>query len=249
MKAFIGLWYVPGLLNWNNNDITFAYSQIYGNKIFNATMSIKRFQFLCENLHFDDISSRNTRFHHDRTAAIRDLFESFVRNCEKVMHPDVSPSLDETQYLTRVGVVFRQCNKDKPVKYGLSFRSINSAEVPYTYTSVIYAGKPVDKSGPYYVQTTHNVDKYLDNSLTREAYIKGYNLSTDRFYTSIEIANWLLEKKCNLCLHHQRKPSRNQEPKEFCQQGITKHKGVLGQGEHNPQCHLLRSQHKIFRKT
>ena len=157
-------------------------------------MSIKRFQFLCENLHFDDISSRNTRFHHDRTAAIRDLFESFVRNCEKVMHPDVSPSLDETQYLTRVGVVFRQCNKDKPVKYGLSFRSINSAEVPYTYTSVIYAGKPVDKSGPYYVQTTHNVDKYLDNSLTREAYIKGYNLSTDRFYTSIEIANWLLEK-------------------------------------------------------
>ena len=43
MKAFIGLWYIRGLLNWNNNDITFAYSQIYGNKIFSATMSIKRF--------------------------------------------------------------------------------------------------------------------------------------------------------------------------------------------------------------
>ena len=129
-------------------------------------MSIKRFQFLCENLHFYDISSRNTRFHHDRTAAIRDLFESFVRNCEKVIH----------------------------------------------------------------VQTTHNVVKYLHSSLTREAYIKGYDLSTDRFYTSIEIANWLLEKKCNLCQHHQRKPSRNQGPKEFGQQGITKHKGVLGQG-------------------
>ena len=68
-----------GLLNWNNNDIKFAYSQIYVNKIFNATMSIKRFPFLFANPHFDDISSRNTHFQHDRAAAVRDIFESFVR--------------------------------------------------------------------------------------------------------------------------------------------------------------------------
>ena len=80
MKAFIGLWYIRRLLNWNNNGIAFAYSQIYGNKIFNATMSIKRFRFLCANLHFDGISSRNTCIQHD-FAAIRDIFESFVRNC------------------------------------------------------------------------------------------------------------------------------------------------------------------------
>ena len=121
MKAFIGLWYIRGLLNWNNNGITFAYSQIYGNKIFNATMSIKRFQFLCANLLFDDISSRNTRFQHDCAAAIRDLLESFFCNCKKVMHHDVHLSLDETLYPTRVGVAFRQHNKDKPAKYGLLF--------------------------------------------------------------------------------------------------------------------------------
>ena len=48
--------------------------------------------------------------------------------------------------------------------------------------------------GPYYVQTTDDIVKCLVNSLTREANIKRRNLSTDRFYTSIEIANWLLEK-------------------------------------------------------
>ena len=157
-------------------------------------MCIKRFRFLCANLRFDGISSRNTCFQHDRAAAIRDIFESFVLNCEKVMHPDVYLSLDETLYPARVGVVFRQYNKDKPAKYGLFFWSINSAEVTYTYTSVIYTGKPVDKPGPYYAQTTNDIIKYLVNSLTREANIKGRNLSTDRFYTSIEIANWLLEK-------------------------------------------------------
>ena len=103
-------------------------------------------------------------------------------------------SLDETLYPTRVGVAFRQCNKDKPAKYGLLFRSINSAKVLYTYTSIFFAGKPVDKPGPHYIQTMDDIVKYLVNSLTREANIKGCNLFTDRFYTSIVIANWLLEK-------------------------------------------------------
>ena len=113
---------------------------------FNATISIKRFRFLSANLCFDDISSRNTGFQHDLAAAVRDLFEFFVRNSEKAMHPNVYLSLDETLYPVRVGVVFRQYNKDKPAKYGLLFRSINSAEVLCTYTSVIYAGKNVGLS-------------------------------------------------------------------------------------------------------
>ena len=137
---------------------------------------------------------RNTRFQHDHAAAIRDRFESFVRNCKKVMHPDVYLSLDETIYRTRVGAAFRQYNKGKPATYGLLFRSINSAEVLYTYTSIIYVVKPVDKSSPYYAQIMDHIVKYLVNSLTREANIKGHNLSADRFYASIEIANWLLGK-------------------------------------------------------
>ena len=110
------------------------------------------------------------------------------------MHRVVYLSLDETLYPTRVGVAFRQYNKDKPAKCGLLFQSINSAKAPYTYTSVIYAGKPLDEPGPHYVQTTDDIVKYLVNSLARETNIKGRNLSTGRFYTSIEIANWLLEK-------------------------------------------------------
>ena len=88
------------------------------------------------------------------------------------MHLDVYLSLDKTLYPTRAGVAFRQYNKDKPAKYELLFRSINSAEVLYTYTSVIYAGKPIDKPGPYYIQTTDDIVKYLANSLTRDANIK-----------------------------------------------------------------------------
>ena len=105
------------------------------------------------------------------------------------MHPDVYLSLDETLYSTGVGITFCQYNKEKPAKYGLLFQSINSAKVPYTYISVIYAGKPVDIPGLQYVQTTDDIVKYLVNNLTRIANIKGLNISTYRLYTYIEIAN------------------------------------------------------------
>lgn len=198
MKAFIGLWYIRGLLNWTFHDITTVYSREYGNKIFNATMSIKRFRFLCANIRFDDINTREEHFQHDRAAAIRLLFETFMSNCKKVMNPDGYLSLDETLYPTRVGVAFRQYNKSKPAKYGLLFRSINSAEMPYTYSAVLYAGKPPGQPGEHYITGTDDIVKYLVTSLSDRVNTQGRNISCDRFYTSIELANWLLEKKMTI---------------------------------------------------
>ena len=81
--------------------------------------------------------------------------------------------------MLRVGVAFRQYNKNKPAKYGLLFCSINSAEIPYTYSSTLYAGKPPGEPNEHYLTSTDDIIKHL----------------CDRFYTSINIANWLLEKK------------------------------------------------------
>ena len=198
MKAFIGLWYICGLLNWTFHDITTAYSSVYGHKIFNATMSIKRFRFLCSNIRFDDITTRADRFKHDRAAAVRMVFESFVENCENAMVPDSYLSLDETLYPTRVGVAFRQYNKSKPAKYGLLFRSINSAEMPYTYTSILYAGKPTGEPNEYYISSTDDIVKYLVTSLIDQVNMQGRSISCDRYYTSIELANWLLDKKMTI---------------------------------------------------
>ena len=66
----------------------------------------------------------------------------FIRRCASILVPEEFLSLDETLFPTRVGVGFCQYNKSKPAKYGLLFRSLNSASVPYTYTSLVYAGKP-----------------------------------------------------------------------------------------------------------
>ena len=70
---------------------------------------------------------------------------------------------------------------------------MSDSSFPYTYKSVLYAGKPTSENGPYYIEGTENYVKYLVNETKRNVSLIGRNISTDRLYTSIALANWLLE--------------------------------------------------------
>ena len=117
-------------------------------------------------------------------------------------------SIDETLYRTRVVLAFRQYNKNKSAKYGLLFCSINSAEMPYIYSSTLYPGKPPGEPNKHYLTSTDDIIKHLVSSFSDHTNLQGRNISCDRFYTSIDIANWLLEKKINGCWNNQDKPER-----------------------------------------
>ena len=84
-------------------------------------MSLNRSKFLLAHLRFDDSATRKERWKQDCLAAMRHIFQIFTENCERALAPEDFLSLDETLYSTRVGVAFRQHNKNKPAKYGLLF--------------------------------------------------------------------------------------------------------------------------------
>ena len=93
-------------------------------------------------------------------------------------------------------VNFKQYNPNKPAKYGMLFKSLNSARYPYTYESHVYCGKPEDpESSDHYVQGTINYIKFLVNKLSSHHSIQGRNITMDRLYTSFVIADWLYERK------------------------------------------------------
>ena len=76
------------------------------------------------------------------------------------------------------------------------YRSLCDASVPYTYCSLPYAGKPdvIDgKADKYYVTVTDSYTKYLVNSFCKFNKIKGYNVSMDRYFTSVPLAKWASE--------------------------------------------------------
>ena len=92
-------------------------------------------------------------------------------------------------------VAFKQYNPDKPAKYGMLFKSLNDARLNYTYRTLVYAGKPQQLPSPYYVCGTDNYIKRLVTDLEQAVSLQGRNISMDRLYTSIPIAQWLLSMK------------------------------------------------------
>lgn len=198
--AFIGLFLYRGLYQQNNMAITTLFSDDFGPPMYAAVMSRVRYEFILRNLAFDDIVTRDERWKNDRFTAIRELFELFNKQCMTMITPSDFLSIDETLYPMKTQISFKQYNPDKPGKYGLLFKAINDARFPYNYFATPYCGKPVEEGGVFYVQGTENLVKYMVDSFSKYQAISGRNISFDRLYTSLTIAEWLLERHHVTCL-------------------------------------------------
>ena len=89
--------------------------------------------------------------------------------------------------------IYLSSNIIRQNKYGLLYRSLCDASVPYTYYSLPYAGKPKvidDEANKYYVTETDNYAKYLVNGFCKFNKIKGCNISMDLYFTSVPLAKW-----------------------------------------------------------
>ena len=104
-------------------------------------------------------------------------------------------SVDETLYPYRRKIGIKQCNPVKPAMYGLLYRSLCYAEVPYTYFTLRYNGKSDSPDNEYYIRGADEYTKYLVNKFLRYNKLKGRNMSLDRYFISITLIQWCLEKK------------------------------------------------------
>ena len=48
---------------------------------------------------------------------------------------------------------------------------------------------------PYYINSTENYVRYLVNQTANDVELQGRNISMDRLYTSILLANWIFGRK------------------------------------------------------
>ena len=122
------------------------------------------------------------------------LLEAFNRNCLKHVIPSEYLSIDETLYPMRNQILIKQYNPNKLAKYGLLFKSLNDSRFPYTYDSLVYAGKPEQGNGPYYIDNIEDYIKTLVQTTGSKLPLEGRNISMDRLYTSMAIAKWLRDQ-------------------------------------------------------
>ena len=194
LLAFLGIVYMRRLYHMNRHRTDTLFSDIHGHLLFSATMSRQRFQFILANLTFDDAEDRRACWQCDRFAAMPYVFEECNKSFARDMILECYLSLDETLYPMHTQINFRLYNPDKPANYGMLFKSINSATYPYNYQSHVYFGKPKGEPNEFYISGTENYIQYLVNKLSSYHDIRGRNISMDRLYSSLSVANWLLDK-------------------------------------------------------
>ena len=191
-------------------------------------MSVNRFKFICRFNTFDGKTTCQDRWKNDKFACMREIFEAMNSRNASMRYPSALLALDETLYPYRGHIGFKQYNPQKPAKYGLLYRSLCDSTVTYTYLSLAYAGKPEVVGGngaKFYITGTDEYTKYLVNGLSRYTSIQGCNISMDRYFTSVFLAEWALQKKFTIV--GTTRHDRNGIPKEVKEIGNREEKSVL----------------------
>nr|XP_022909932.1 piggyBac transposable element-derived protein 4-like [Onthophagus taurus] len=142
MKALIGLIYLAGIhkssrMNtedlWNRDGT--------GIDMFWMTMSLQRFRFLLRVIRTDDKNTREERKQYDKLAPIREIFDSFVKNCQQHYTISEFTTVDEKLEAFRGRCGFRQYIPSKPSKYGIKIFALADAKTYYTFNQEVYVGQ------------------------------------------------------------------------------------------------------------
>ena len=161
-------------------------------------MALYRWLQILKFITFDDKETRNERWQTDRGAAIREVFQLWNSNCSKWLFANVWITIDECLYSMRNKISFKTFNPNKPSKYGMLFRCVNEVLFSYTHRSDIYLGKPnIVTEDTFYEKSILKVVLRLLEGYGWDK-LSGVNLTTDNYYTSIELANKLREKRMTL---------------------------------------------------
>ena len=88
---------------------------------------------------------------------MRDFFEEWNHQCSSVVVVGDLCTIDECLYPCRNRLSFKTYNPNKPAKYGILIKCLNEVSFPFTYRSVVFAGKPeLVQEAQYHTPSTHD---------------------------------------------------------------------------------------------
>ena len=81
---------------------------------------------------------------------------------------------------------------NKPDKFGIKFRMAVDVETKYLFNSFPYLGEDESRN------TSVNLPSYVVTKLMQPIFKRGYNVTCDNFFTSLDVALRLAEQKCSI---------------------------------------------------
>lgn len=127
----------------------------------------------------------------DKLHKVRDVLEVILKKFKEVLTPGKYLVIDESMVAWRGRLQFRQYIKNKAHKYGIKLYKMCTPE-GYTHSVVIYTGKNITSTSKTHA---HEIVMKLIQGLEN----KGRIVIADNFYTSVGLAEELIEKKTMVC--------------------------------------------------
>jgi hypothetical protein len=159
--------------------------------IFGATMSRKRFLLILRAIRFDDKDTRQKRQETDRLAAIRNVADTFAKNCRTTFYPFPHLCVDERMVSYRGQVKFRVYMPNKPDKYGIKIFMLADSMNRYVMNLQIYLGKEGNKP-------EKEQGKRIVLDLVKDCVSSGHNITPDNFFASYSLGQELLKNKITI---------------------------------------------------
>ncbi|XP_066532042.1 zinc finger MYM-type protein 2 isoform X1 [Hoplias malabaricus] len=192
LKAFVGLLYVRGLTGGKNMKLEEYWSADYGNSVFIETLSPPKFREISRCLRFDDRNTRNARLLTDEFAMISDILNTFLKNNLACYVPGENIAVAEQLFPAKARCCYAHYMANKPNKLGIKFWVAADVETKYMLNAVPHLGK--DDAGQTDLQFSENIVLRLMEPFVGH----GRNVTTDSCYTSLVLANKLLENKTTI---------------------------------------------------
>lgn len=185
MLKFLGLIGYMGLVKMPSIRHYWSRKQLYRNDVSNV-MSRNRFELLLHVWHFSDNDECPPG---DRVFKIQPLLDSLIQKYQELYTPGGTFCIDESLIPFRGRLIFKQYLPLKSHKYGIKIFKLCSGE-GYTWNMKIYCGKEHDAGA--------SVPTNVVMTLSENLLDKGRTVITDNYYTSLDLANKLLDRKTHL---------------------------------------------------
>lgn len=196
LKALIGLLVFSSVFKSGNESVHSLYATDgTGREIFRCTMSKERFLYLLNALRFDDPSTRKERQKSDPGAAISEIFDQFIKNCQEHYSLGEYVCIDEMLVAFRGKSKFKIYMPKKPAKYGLKIMAMTDARTNYLSNAFLYVGK--DCYGKTLNERERQLRKPTQSVLRLVEPIVGSNrnVTADDWVSSLELVKELKKKQ------------------------------------------------------
>lgn len=193
IKALLGLLLNSAAMKSNHLPTRILFDTQRSGTIFKACMSAERFNFLIKCLRFDDKQTRDARKKDDKFTHIRELWQNMIYNFQKWYTPGSYITVDEQLVGFRGRCPFRMYIPNKPNKYGIKLVMAADVHSKYVINAIPYLGKGTDPQ-------KQPLATFFIKNITSTLHGTNRNITMDNWFTSVSLADELLQSPYNLTL-------------------------------------------------